>query len=77
MLIPFLYFCSALTALIKSFQCGARGSLSINRLDKEGDSKSYPLFTPLIPPTGLVLHGFPFNPTVVRLYKVELRVSRS
>ena len=24
-------------------------------------------------PTGLVLHGFPFIPTVVPLYKVELR----
>ena len=32
---------------------------------------------PWSPPTGLVLHGFPFNPTVVRLYKVELRVARS
>ena len=25
------------------------------------------------PPTGLVLYGFPYNPTVVLLYKVELR----
>ena len=24
------------------------------------------------PPTGLVLHGFSFNPTVVRLHRVEL-----
>ena len=29
---------------------GGRGSLSINRLDKEGDSKSYSLSTRLIPP---------------------------
>ena len=25
------------------------------------------------PPTGLVLYGFPYNPYVVLLYKVELR----
>ncbi|MDE0042306.1 MAG: hypothetical protein OXT74_09735, partial [Candidatus Poribacteria bacterium] len=25
------------------------------------------------PPTGLVLYGFPYSPTVVLLYKVELR----
>ena len=25
------------------------------------------------PPTGLVLYGFPYNPTVVLLYKVEHR----
>ena len=29
------------------------------------------------PPTGLVLYGFPYNPTVEFLYKVELRVRMS
>ena len=27
------------------------------------------------PPTGLVLYGFPYNPTIVLLYKVELKIS--